>query len=174
MSRTWISIRVELIGGAGRDLWPRPGRVFAASRTHTFGQLAVAIDEAFARWDRSHLYEFEFADGSRVGRPHEDYEVLDGRNLNLSRLGKGEQFVYTFDLGDNWTHLCTVAQDRIDPLEELGIEPNQPLPYWGWGDIPDQYGRRWDGDDGEGPPPPYPGLTDLPPLQPLWGEPPRG
>lgn len=24
-----------------------------------------------------------------------------------------------------------------------------PLPCWGWGVIPDQYGRRWDGDDGE-------------------------
>ena len=26
-----------------------------------------------------------------------------------------------------------------------------PLPYFGWGDMPDQYGRRWDGDEGEGP-----------------------
>ena len=26
--------------------------------------------------------------------------------------------------------------------------PVGPLPCWGWGDIPDQYGRRWDGDHG--------------------------
>jgi hypothetical protein len=169
VSRNWMSVRVELIGGGGRDLWPRPGRIFAASRTHTIAQLAMAIDEAFARWDRSHLYEFELADGRRVGTPDgedEDDELLDGRTLNLSGLGNGEQFVYTFDLGDNWAHLCTVAEHRIDPLDQLGIEPDHPLPYWGWGDIPDQYGRRWDGDDGEGPPPPNPGLACLPPLQP--------
>jgi hypothetical protein len=27
----------------------------------------------------------------------------------------GEQFVYEFDFGDSWTHLCTVAPTRIDP-----------------------------------------------------------
>ncbi len=43
----------------------------------------------------------------------------------------------------------------------------------GWGTIPDQYGRRWDGDDGGSPIPPDPGLADLPALQPLWGGAPR-
>jgi hypothetical protein len=33
------------------DLWPRPGRIFAAARSHSFRQLAAAIDLAFARWD---------------------------------------------------------------------------------------------------------------------------
>jgi hypothetical protein len=51
--------RVELIEGAGRTLWPRPGRVFAAARSHTFAALADAIDTAFARWDRAHLHLFE-------------------------------------------------------------------------------------------------------------------
>ncbi|MFE3784667.1 hypothetical protein ACFXPA_41560 [Amycolatopsis sp. NPDC059090] len=68
-----------------------------------------------------------------------------------------------------WADPCTVAPQRIDPLEQLGIEPEQPLPYWGWGAIPDQYGRDWDGDDGETPLPPDPELADLPPLQPGWG-----
>jgi hypothetical protein len=58
-----------------------------------------------------------------------------------------------FDLGDGWAHLCTVGARRIDPVEVLGILPDSPLPYWGWGDIPDQYRRRWDHDDGESPPP---------------------
>ena len=40
---------------------------------------------------------------------------------------------------------------------------------WGWGDIPDQYRRRWDADDGESRPPADPGLSDLPPLRPRWG-----
>jgi hypothetical protein len=30
---------------------------------HIFKQLADAIDDAFARWDRSHLQEFILADG---------------------------------------------------------------------------------------------------------------
>jgi len=37
---------------------------------------------------------------------------------------------------------------RIDPLDALGI-------------VPDQHGRRWDGDDGESKVPPDPGLEDL-------------
>jgi hypothetical protein len=86
--------------------------------------------------------------------------------VKLSRLELGEQFVYTFDLGDDWTHLCTVAPSRIDPLDELGIAPDSPLPYWGWGHILDQYGRRFDGDDGETSLPPDPHLTDLPPPDP--------
>ncbi|MCP2205203.1 pRiA4b ORF-3-like protein [Lentzea flava] len=175
--RTWLSIRVDLVGGGGRDLWPRPGRIFAAARSHTFAALATAIDDAFARWDRSHLHHFELADGRRVGRPDwegdgegdEEDTLLDGRTLTLGKLAAGEQFVYVFDLGDNWAHLCTVGPQRIDPLDELGIQPGQPLPYWGWGDIPDQYGRRWDTDDGQTPLPPDPGLADLPVLQPGWG-----
>ena len=78
----------------------------------------------------------------------------------------GSQFLYTFDLGDDWTHLCTVGPERIDPEEELGIVPDVPLPYFGWGDMPDQYGRRWDEDDGEGRLPRDPRGTDLPPLRP--------
>jgi hypothetical protein len=46
-------------------------------------------------------------------------------------------------------HLCTVAEERIDPLEALGIIPDRPLAHWGWGEIPDQYGRRSETDDGE-------------------------
>ena len=74
-----------------------------------------------------------------------------------------------FDLGDDWAHLRVVGEARIDPVEALGILPGRPLPYWGWGDIPDQYGRRWDSDDGESPTPKDPGLADLPPLRPQWG-----
>jgi hypothetical protein len=60
--------------------------------------------------------------------------------------------------------LCTVGDEPIDPLDELGISPREPLSYFGWGAMPDQYGRRWDGDDGEGDVPPDPGTGELPPL----------
>jgi len=102
-----------------------------------------------------------------VGRPPE--RSLFAGATRLSRLKAGERFLYTFDMGDDWTHLCTVAEQRIDPLEALGITPDRPLAYWGWGEIPDQYGRRSKTVDGETPLPPDPGLTDLPPLRPYWG-----
>ncbi len=177
MARTWLSIRVDLVGGRGEQCWPRPGRIFAAAGAHRFSQLADAIDTAFARWDRAHLWQFELADGRRIGQPDPDDfgdEILDGAVTKLSTLTLGEQFVYEFDFGDSWTHLCTVASERIDPDEELGIAPSGPLTYWGWGMIPDQYGRRWADDEGEDDEPPNRGLSDLPPLRPGWGERPLG
>jgi hypothetical protein len=175
MARTWLSIRVDLVEGHGEQLWPRPGRLFVAARTHTFAQLAEAIDDAFARWDRAHLHEFELADGTRLATPYEDWEepgpAVDDRRAKLSRLKPGDQFVYVFDYGVDWAHLCTVGPERVDPWEVYGIEPPEPRPFFGWGDIPDQYRRRWDGDDGESRPPRNPGVSDLPPLRPWWGKP---
>jgi hypothetical protein len=72
VARTWLSIRVELIERHGEQYWPRPGRIFAVARSHTFEQLADAIDDAFARWDRSHLQEFTLADGSQYRRRWDD------------------------------------------------------------------------------------------------------
>src|SRR5665811_2139648 len=66
MARRWISIRVELLGGRGEELWPYPGRVFAVGPAQTFADLARAIDNAFARWDLSHLSLFTLADGRVV------------------------------------------------------------------------------------------------------------
>ena len=43
-----------------------------------------------------------------------------------------------------------VEPQKIDPVQELGIRPKAPLSLWGWGSIPDQYGRRWADDVGEG------------------------
>jgi hypothetical protein len=154
--------------------WPRPGRLFAAALSHAFKELADVIDDAFARWDRAHLQEFTLADQRRLCLPDPDWEIAgtvseDHRRVRLSRLHPGEQFVYVFDLGDDWAHLCTVRPQRIDPVEILGILPGKPLPYFGWGDIPDQYRRHWDGDDRESSPPRDPGLTGLPPLRPDGG-----
>lgn len=176
MARTWLSIEVQLVSGRGEVLWPRPGRVFAAARSHTFAQLAAAINTAFARWDLAHLHLFTLADGSSVATlSHFDGDAPDGTiddvSARLSQLSRGETFAYVFDLGDDWTHLCSAAAHWIDPLEQLGVVPDAPTAYWGWGDLPDQYGRRWNGDDGENRPPRRPagGLCDLPPLLPGWG-----
>ncbi len=176
MARTWLSVRVELVSGRGIELWPRPGRIFAAARSHTFDQLADAIDNAFARWDLAHMHMFTLADATQVTVLDQwDGEApdssIDSRTTKLSKLAPGEQFAYVFDFGDDWAHLCTISEQRIDPLDTVGITPKTPTAYWGWGDLPDQYGRRWDGDDGETPQPKPPTrlLTDLPPILPWWG-----
>ena len=157
--RGWWSVRVELAGGGmAGELWPRPGRVFAVSPAHTFHTFAVAIDDAFARWDRCHLHQFVLPKtGTTVTefRHIEDIDLerqLDADKVTLGELlGLGDDFEYVFDLGDNWRHECAVGACAIDPVEVLGVAPGGPLPYWGWGIIPDPYGRLFDGDDGETP-----------------------
>jgi len=84
----WWSIRVELLGGGlAGDLWPRPGRIFAVSPAHTFHQFGEAIDDAFARWDRSHLHEFTLP---RHGKPVSEHRYIDdidpGQELDAGRL----------------------------------------------------------------------------------------
>ena len=56
--------------------------------------------------------------------------------------------LHRFLLGDGWEHLCTVGPERVDPAEAYGPEPDEPSPYFGWGDLPDQHGRQWGSDDG--------------------------
>src|SRR5438132_1373996 len=101
--------------------------------SHTFEQFAQAIDAAFARWDLSHLHEFELADGRRIGFPDDEF---------AREVKPGEEFTYTFDLGDDWRHRCVVEPEKADPREEYGPLPALPVAIWGWGSIPDQYGRR--------------------------------
>ncbi|MBF6842341.1 hypothetical protein, partial [Acinetobacter baumannii] len=120
---------------------------------------ADAINTAFARWDMAHLSEFTLPDGTTVAYPEFALEFMEGgfgpvsRLLDIDRakvaahVKLGDEFRFVFDLGDDWVHHCTAHQFKIDPVDTLGIRPKTPLPYWGWGDLPDQYGRRWTDDD---------------------------
>ncbi|GAA4472013.1 hypothetical protein GCM10023094_03620 [Rhodococcus olei] len=183
-----MSVTVELLGGRGEELWPWPGRVFAVGPSHTFMDLADAVNDAFARWDRSHLSMFTLADGRVVTDAQTGAELagsiggpitepVDIASAKVARLlGPGAEFQFTFDLGDDWTHRCVVGGDKVDPTEVLGTTPPNPRPYWGWGSIPDQYGRRWADDDGQSRVPgrptrphpmllhAWPGLEQVPPL----------
>lgn len=118
--RGWWSVRIELLGGGNAgDLWPRPGRVFAVSSRHTFHTFAEAIDDAFARWDRSHLHEFDLP---KLGKTITEFRYsddidpdrdLDADTLTIGELfDPGDEFGYTFDLGDNWRH-HGVVDDRV-------------------------------------------------------------
>lgn len=149
MARTWVQIRVDLLGGRGEDLDPAPGRIFICGPSHSFGQLADAINAAFGRWDLSHLHDFELRDGRKIGFPSDDFAPdlawEDQTALKVAKeVGLGEEFTFTFDFGDDWRHRCRLLPEKIDPRDEWGPGPlpRQPVPVWGWGSIPDQYGCR--------------------------------
>jgi hypothetical protein len=147
VARTWLQIRVDLLGTGGSDLKRPPGRVLIVGPGHTFAQLADAINQAFARWDLSHLHEFELADGRRVGFTDDEFapELVweDEAALNVAHeLEPGDAFDFTFDFGDRWRHRCHVLSEKVDPRDEYGLAPKQPVAIDGWGSIPDQYGRE--------------------------------
>lgn len=118
MPRNWLQIEVEMLGGRDIDCDPPPGRVFIVGPSHTFAQLADAIDAALARWDLSHLHEFELADGRRVGFPDVDPDEhgwLDHAALKVAgEVEPGDEFRYVFDLGDDWRHRCRVLDEKVD------------------------------------------------------------
>jgi hypothetical protein len=139
----WLQIQVELEGSAAIACDPRPGRILIVGPGHSFLQLAQAIDDAFARWDVAHLHVFELTDGRLIGLPNRCRpRWLDDRRLRVTReLAPGDVFSYTFDLTACWHHRCHVLDEPVDPLAAYGIQPRRPAIVWGWGWIPDQYGR---------------------------------
>ncbi len=144
----WIVLRVVLLAQGGEELAGPPGRDLLVSDMHTFGDLATAIDRAFARWDLSHLHEFRLSDGRRIGMIdpdgfEDDDAALDERKVILQHAGlrPGDTLEYVFDFGDSWEHRCTVLRRDVDPMKEAGALPSEIVPIFGWGTIPDQYGR---------------------------------
>lgn len=164
VARTWLAIEVELLHGVHAECEPPPGRVMIVGPSHTFGQLARAINVAFARWDHSHLFEFVLADGSTISFPEFDIdeETIDQATTKVHRLVKpGDRFSYRFDFGDDWMHECVVEAGKVDPVDAYGLMPPEPVPVFGWGTIPDQYGRTTSGrgeEDVDFPEPPFPFL----------------
>lgn len=172
MAKTWLSIDVELLSGKGTAVWPRPGRTFAVGPAHTFADFADAINSAFARWDLAHLSVFTLADGRVITDEFsaEEFsasefgpvqETLDFTRVKVAREAKpGDEFRFIFDLGDNWTHRCVVSERKLDPNAMFDDLPDRPAAIWGWGEMPDQYGRRWATDDGTEPIPPEQDAAD--------------
>src|SRR4051812_32126207 len=129
MARTWLQVRVDLLGGLGERFSPTPGRILIVGPAHTFAGLAEAINQAFARWDLAHLHEFELADGRRLGfidrDPFDDDQAAeDHEQVKVAgAVGPGEEFAFTFDFGDRWEHRCRVLADKVDPRQEWGDGP---------------------------------------------------
>lgn len=144
----WYVIRVELLAGGGRDFDPPPGRDLLVSPNHTFRQLAELINACFARWDLGHLYMFRMQDGTEIGIPDPELPCRDAARSKIATRRVSEVFEYEFDFGDSWTHRCTVLEVDVTPEDVYGVRPKGPVATWGWGDMPDQYGRtRPDGED---------------------------
>jgi len=148
-------------------MWPPPGRYLAAHPNHTFADLAAAIDTAFARWDlpqqapARRMRAFDLASGWHVrDRTNTLSTAVPAAVVNIDHplgdmLDPGSEFSYTFDVDDGcWRHDCVVTADDTDPVELLGREPERPVPYYGWGVIPDQHGRFWLDVTDTAPPPP--------------------
>lgn len=161
---SWLVLRVVLLGKADREIDPPPGRELLVSRQHTFADLAGAIDRAFARWDRSHLHLFYWQTADASASRATSGSCPTCTATSTSTLGtstsvttpsawsgsrKGETFEYVFDLGDEWMHECVVIRDQVDPVEEYGGSTRSIVPIFGWGVIPDQYGRRRPDDEGD-------------------------
>lgn len=167
MARRWQTISVHLLSGRGETLTHPPGRIFILPPRATFEELGRAIDVAFARWDFSHLREFTLDDGTRLVDDDSAGELRNSMSGAIPKVASlreivkqrvatvDTQFAYTFDLGDDWLHLCTF-EGYADPADVYGPDPSEPVPIWGWGSIPDQYGRRWSEDSGEEDVPPAP------------------
>ena len=112
--------------------------------------MADAVNRAFGRWDFSHLHAFELADGPRIGFADVDAGVEDWIDHATATVGAfvkpGDEFEFVFDFGDDWRHRCAVLPEKLDPREAFGELPREPVILWGWGRLPDQYGREADDD----------------------------
>ena len=143
----WITVRVQLVSGPTAELTHPAGRLMLVGPTHTFRQLADAINLAFGRWDLSHSHQFQLADNRVIGDADDDFDdpdlaVLDDTTITVAdHINPRDTFTYVFDLGDYWLHHCTLDNPDADPTDTYGPPPAQPVPIWGWGTIPDQYGR---------------------------------
>ncbi len=137
-----------ILSGPWRAVAAVAGPIFIVGPAHTFLALAEAINQAFARWDLSQLHAFELADGRRIGfvdpEPFDDAVIEDQAVVKVAAaVAPGDEFRFVFDFGDRWEHRCRVLAEKADPREEWGAGPlpRQPVAIWGWGSIPDQYGR---------------------------------
>lgn len=136
--------------------------------------LADAIDGAFARWDRSHLQDFTLADGTRLCLPDPDWRPrARARKITGASGCHGCAWAGcspTCSTSAITGHTCArSALTRSTRSKSWQSSLASPCRTGAGETSPDQYRRRWDGDDGESPMPPDPGLADLPPLLPHWG-----
>ncbi len=113
-------LRVTLL-----DIEPAPWREIEVPLSMTLKGLHDAIQAAFL-WYDMHLWEFEIA-GRRYGLPMDmdfgDEPVLKASAARLTMLRERDidEFLYVYDMGDDWTH-------HVQVLELFAAEPGACLP----------------------------------------------
>ena len=96
------------------DLDPAPWRVIEVPLSMTFKGLHDTIQAAFL-WFNCHLWEFDVAD-RRYGLPLDDglgfEKVYNATTARLTKLRDSgiTEFLYTYDMGDNWEHHVEVLE----------------------------------------------------------------
>ncbi|MPZ88506.1 MAG: hypothetical protein GEU81_10610, partial [Nitriliruptorales bacterium] len=149
----WMTIRVVLVGREGAPSPMPAGRVLLAHADHTLADLAEAMDTAFGRWDLTPLHEFRIAGRHLLSdldsAEESDVAVEQSDEVALRDVGlrPGSTLRYVFDLGERWVHECDVESMGVDPVDLYGEQPDIPVPVFGWGPIPDQYGRDSEEED---------------------------
>lgn len=153
----WFTVRVVLLGREGDPATTEPGRIMLVRSDHTFADLAEAVDTAFGRWDLTPPHSFDlpgrslWSDVTLADDGEERPRASSSVQVGEVGLRVASTFRYVFDLGEVWEHHCEVERDDVDPLAEYGDEPDLPVPVYGWGAIPDQYGRDTEDDEDEAP-----------------------
>jgi hypothetical protein len=113
--RNIFQLKISL-DGVQPPIWRRlqvPGDI-SLFKLHFIFQIAMG-------WTNSHLHEFHIA-GQYYGTLFEDdweeREIRPEKDNQLEQVipGKGFQFRYVYDFGDNWTHTILV-EDILEPAE---------------------------------------------------------
>jgi hypothetical protein len=142
----WLAIRVELVSGAAQHFDPSLGRIYIVGLKHTFFDLYEAIEASFGRWEQGHLHAFVMDNDELIGPdPDGELRATDEEGVFVAeRVTVGDRFMYIFDWGDEWRHECVVEELPADALPRPGDEEflDRPAPIFGWGQLPDQYGRK--------------------------------
>lgn len=126
--RLCIGVTLRTVGDEVVE--PRLERSLLAAPRHTFADLALAIDEAFCRWDLGQRRVFVFEDGTRVGDfvGSDRGRRLDYRRTRLQRLCGGERFGYVVVSPEPCIHECMLL-GPIDPTELGADQPGHPVVY---------------------------------------------
>ena len=146
---TIYQLKVILTG-----IYPEIWRRLLVSGNTTLSTLHEVLQTAMG-WTNSHVHRFSVAGACYADpRLEDDWAGLGAEDESAARLCEvapwvGDRVVYEYDLGDHWEHRCVVEPEKADPLDEYGTVPPAPAVVWGWGSIPDQYGRRSFEDQGE-------------------------
>ncbi len=101
-------VRVELAGTK-----PLVWRQIEIPCNYSLWELHVAIQDAMG-WNDSHLHEFSFPDGLRIGIPERDDQLSPAvwNQLVSDHMKVGMVVDYLYDFGDMWHHHLVIQEQK--------------------------------------------------------------